>query len=138
MNGETPGHPRMLVDGRAVALSRIEWDDRRVDEGWLQRHLDEDPGLLPIDDISSAWGPLVSLGRELPLAVGFVDYMFVSPAGELTMVEAKLWRNPQARRAVIGQILDYASALSAMSYEDLERMVIEASPADERSVWQRV
>ncbi len=34
------------------------------------------------------------------------------------LVEAKLWRNPEARRKVIGQILDYAKELSRWNYED--------------------
>lgn len=54
------------------------------------------------------------------------------------MVEAKLWRNPESRRKVIGQILDYAAALAAMSYEGLEQAVITARPEDRRSIWQRV
>lgn len=101
----------MVVDGKALALSPIRLDDKDITEKWLQKQLDENPGLLPIDDISSAWGPLVSLGREIPLPVGYIDNLFVSPAGEVTVVEAKLWRNPEARRKVIGQILDYAAAL---------------------------
>ncbi len=39
------------------------------------------------------------------------------------MVEAKLWRNPEARRKVVGQILDYAKELSRWDYEDLQREV---------------
>lgn len=38
-------------------------------------------------------------------------------------MEAKLWRNPEARRKVIGQILDYAKEISRWSYEDLEREI---------------
>jgi hypothetical protein len=39
----------------------------------------------------------------------------------------KLWRNAQARREVIGQILDYAKDLSLWSYEDLEAAIMKAS-----------
>ncbi len=137
MSRASSGHPR-IVDGRALALSPIRLDDKDITESWLQKQLDENPGLLPIEDISSAWGPLVSLGREIPLPVGYIDNLFVSPAGEVTVVEAKLWRNPEARRKVIGQILDYAAALAAMSYEDLEQAVINARPQDPRPIWRRV
>jgi hypothetical protein len=46
--------------------------------------------------------------------------------GLLTIVECKLWRNPEARRKVVGQILDYASELSSWDYERLQRAVGEA------------
>ncbi len=39
------------------------------------------------------------------------------------MSEFKLWRNPEARREVIGQILDYAKDLAGWGYEDLQRQV---------------
>lgn len=138
MSRGSSGHPRMVVNGQTLALVPVRLDDTQISEDWLQRQLDENPGLVPIDDISSAWGPLVSLGREIPLPVGFTDNLFVSPAGEVTVVEAKLWRNPEARRKVIGQILDYAAALAAMSYEEVEQAVIAARPQDPRPIWHRV
>ena len=47
-------------------------------------------------------------------------------AHRLTLAEFKLWRNPQARREVIGQILDYAKEIASWSYEDLQREVSRA------------
>jgi hypothetical protein len=38
-----------------------------------------------------------------------LDHLLVDQRGTLTFVEAKLLQNPEARRAVIGQILDYAA-----------------------------
>ena len=38
-----------------------------------------------------------------------LDHLLVDQRGVLTFVEAKLLQNPEARRAVIGQILDYAA-----------------------------
>jgi hypothetical protein len=38
-------------------------------------------------------------------------------------VECKLWRNPEGRREVVGQILDYAKELSRWSSSDLQREV---------------
>lgn len=73
----------------------------------------------------------------MPLAVGFIDNLYISPAGEVTVVEAKLWRNPEARRKVVGQILDYAAALASMSYEDLEDAVRDAN-GDDLSIWERI
>ena len=42
-----------------------------------------------------------------------VDALYVNAAGRLILAEFKLWRNPQARREVIGQILDYAKELAS-------------------------
>lgn len=67
-----------------------------------------------------------------------LDNLYVSPAGEVTIGEAKLWRNPEARRKVVGQILDYAAALRAMSYDGLNQAVRDTDAGDDRSIWQRV
>ena len=58
---------------------------------------------------------------------GPVDVAYVNPAGRITLVECKLWRNPEARRKVVAQILDYARALVRWSYSDLQRQVSMAS-----------
>ena len=61
--------------------------------------------------------------RELYTRAGYVDALYVNPLGRLTLAEFKLWRNPQARREVIGQILDYAKELASWRYADLQREV---------------
>jgi len=57
---------------------------------------------------------------------GPLDVLYATPSGRLVIVEAKLWRNPEARRKVIGQILDYAKELSRWSYETLDAAVRRA------------
>lgn len=97
-------------------MQRLDLADRKINEGTLQKLLHENPSLLPVDEIDGSFGPLVSLGREI---LG-IDNLFLSPFGRLTVVETKLWRNPQATREVVAQILDYASRLSALDPEGLE------------------
>jgi hypothetical protein len=41
--------------------------------------------------------------------------------GRPVLVECKLWRNPEGRREVIGQILDYSKELTRWSSSDLQR-----------------
>lgn len=89
----------------------------------LQKWLDDHPESLPIDRLSPGFSPLVSLGREIRK----IDNLFLSPSGRLTVVEAKLWRNPEATRKVLSQILDYASDLSSLSYEQFEKACQTAS-----------
>src|SRR3990172_325312 len=95
----------------------------RLDEAWLQDFILEHPSILPISEIDPGFGPLTPICRELGTRAGSIDAVFANPHGMLTLVESKLWRNPQARREVVGQILDYAKELSHWDYADLQREV---------------
>ena len=68
-------------------------------------------------------GHVVPLCRELsiPRAGGsvFLDVLGVTRIGRLVLVECKLWRNPQARREVVAQIVEYAALLRHLSFGDL-------------------
>jgi hypothetical protein len=46
------------------------------------------------------------------------------------LVECKLWRNPEARREVVSQILDYAKELSRWSSSDVQRAVRQRIKGD--------
>jgi hypothetical protein len=93
------------------------------DEGWLQGLLFQHPELLPLDIVDPGSGPMISVCRELPMPRGgstvYLDVLGVTGAGRPVLVECKLWRNPQARREVVGQLLEYAALLSAWTYADL-------------------
>lgn len=106
----------------------------RVREGEARREdvlrdlLFAQPAMLPVAEIDPAIGPLVPIARELNVPdVGRIDAFLADGRGHLVIVECKLWRNPQARREVVGQILDYARALARFSYDDLQREVSRAS-----------
>ena len=92
----------------------------QYDEGWLQNLIQSHPALLPVADIEPGLLPLIPICTELPVPSGYVDNLMLTPEGGIIVVETKLWRNPQARREVVGQVLDYAKDLSAFSYDDLE------------------
>jgi len=96
-------------------------------EEWLQELLFSQPDILPVANIDASFGPLLPLCRELRTEAGPVDLAFINATGRLTLVECKLWRNPEARRKVVGQILDYARAISQWSYSDLQRQVAIAT-----------
>ena len=115
----------IVVDshGNTQKLSRVPFDERRLHEGWLQDLLERHPELLPIEDIEPAFAPLISIGREIGTAVGSIDNLFINPDGYVTLVETKLWRNPEARRQVVAQIIDYAKELSQWDYELLDAQV---------------
>lgn len=99
------------------------------DENWLQSFVMDHPRVLPVAEIEPVFDRIVPVCRELPTPAGFVDNLFVTPRGGLVLCECKLWRNPKARREVVGQILDYAKDLSTWTYEDLIGAVAKAQLA---------
>lgn len=94
-----------------------------VDEATLHELLFSFPQTLPISDIDPAYAGAVPVCKELSLPAGYADALYCNQLGRLTLGEFKLWRNPQARREVIGQILDYAKDLAGWGYDDLQRQV---------------
>ena len=117
----------LLVDNDNSEAKRVErlafGDTAGRNESWLRDTLIAHPGLLPVAEIDPAFGPLVPLCTELRTEAGPVDAAFISPHGRLTLVECKLWRNHEARRKVVAQVLDYARVLAKWSYADLQRQV---------------
>jgi len=105
------------------ALHAIGERELAYDEAWLQALLRQHPDILPTAEIEPVFYPLVSIGCEVGTATGSIDNLFISPRGYLVLVETKLWRNPQARREVVAQAIDYASSLSQWTYSRLDEAV---------------
>jgi hypothetical protein len=106
----------------------------RVPEGLARREhvlrdlIHDNPELLPVHTLDPSFGRVFTVAREFGIpGVGFVDVLLADERGRLVVVECKLWRNPQARREVVGQILDYARELSRFGYEDLQRQIAIAT-----------
>ena len=93
------------------------------DEAWLRDLLFSSPETVPVGDLDPSFGPLVPLCRELRTEAGPVDIACINGDGLLTLIECKLWRNPEARRKVVAQVLDYARAIVEWTYADLQRQV---------------
>ena len=110
----------------AHVLEPISGSVAPVDERTLQALIAAHPELIPINEIEPAFGPLVCLGQEVPTPAGPADVLYISPSGYLTLVETKLWRNPEARRRVVGQIVDYAKELASWTFDDLDDAVCNA------------
>jgi len=114
---------------KSQTLERLHLGDGRFDEDWLQRRLHEHPSCLPVDEIEPAFGELIPICMELSTPHGFVDNVFLTPTGDIVIGEVKLWRNPEMRRKVVAQALDYAACLFAMDYEAFERAVLKTKSA---------
>ena len=95
-------------------------------ERWLQQLIHRHPTCLPMDEIEPGIGRLIPVCMELPLRVRSVDNLFITPEGNLVIVEVKLWGKPEARRQVVAQTLEYATALFRLDYTKLDDAVRKA------------
>jgi len=80
----------------------------------------EAPHLLPL----AGTPRLLVLGREVQLGNGYADLVAIEPTGRIALIEIKLARNAEARRAVIAQVLAYAAYLWGMDKAGLEQDVL--------------
>lgn len=133
------GTPLWIDDSspNALAMTRADLQGAasQYDEAWLQDLLHRMPSVIPIEQIEPGFGRLIPLCRELPLTIGggrsgALDNIFVTPGGGLVLVEAKLWRNPEARRSVVAQAMEYAAAVFRLTYEELQMAVLRARSSD--------
>jgi len=107
-------------------LIQDEHGVRELEEGYaseeeLQVFLREHSELIPVDDIELGTPPLLCIGWEVGVASGSEDLLYIDETGLMTVVETKLRKNPESRREVVGQILEYASCLCSWSATDIEK-----------------
>ncbi|QQV77599.1 hypothetical protein H5J25_01985 [Sphingomonas aliaeris] len=113
----------LIENDAAQVVRRVPQGEARR-EATLRDMIADHPEMLPVHDLDPSYGRLITVTKELSIpGVGFVDVLLMDEHGRLVVVECKLWRNPQARREVVGQILDYAREISRFGYEDLQRQV---------------
>ncbi len=113
------------AEGEMTALTplSLHGGDGALSEADLQALVHAHPQVLPISEIDPSFAQPVPICRELVTPSGAIDNFMVTPSGAPVLIECKLWRNPEGRREVIGQILDYAKAVSLWSSSDLQREV---------------
>lgn len=86
-------------------------------EATLHELIHQNPQLLPL-----AGSPrLTVLGSEVQLGTGYADILAVEQYGRPVIIEVKLARNAEARRAIVAQVLAYAAFLRGTDIESLER-----------------
>jgi hypothetical protein len=114
MGGVTMGGSMYLVQGKEL----IEMTERPYGlESHLQQWIAEHPALLAGDQMNPE-NPrrLVLIGRELAIPSELdgsgrwpIDHLFIDQDAVPTIVEAKRSSNPEIRRQVVGQMIDYAA-----------------------------
>jgi hypothetical protein len=87
-------------------------------EATLHDLIEEEPGLLPL----SGAPQVVVLGRGL--ASGAADLVAVEMSGRPVFIEVKLERNPEARRAVVAQVLSYAASVYGLDLQAFENELL--------------
>lgn len=117
--------PVLLSNGTATPLAPLGFaaGADAILEDDIQGFVHAHPGALPIAEIDPMFAGAVPICRELSTPAGPIDILFVTPSGLPVLFECKLWRNPEGRREVVGQILDYAKELSRWTSSDLQREV---------------
>ncbi|WP_210168567.1 hypothetical protein [Rhizobium sp. Leaf371] len=117
--------PVILRDGSTTTLRPLSLTAvlDGVSEAQIQDLVHRDPGSLPIDEVDPSFGNPIAICRELGTPAGAIDNRLVTASGLPILVECKLWRNPESRREVVGQIIDDAKELSRWKSSDLQREV---------------
>lgn len=109
--------PIIRSDGKTPVILKSHPFDN---EDQLQRVVAENPSLLCF----AGDPPLALVTREFTLpSAGFLDILLVDSEGLPIPVECKLARNPQSRREVVGQIVDYVSILTSLTVDELDNAV---------------
>lgn len=95
------------------------------DEAHLQAIIYDNPDVIPFEDMNPESAKLKKLPiRELGLpGSGNTDIVVVDQSGAIYVIETKLARNPEAKRKVVGQILEYAAYLWEKDFDWLDSRV---------------
>ena len=104
------------------------------DEAQLQSFLAEYPSMIPFEDVSEEIPhPRVML-REVGLpGSGSTDIVGVDEEGGISILECKLATNPEVKRKVVGQVLEYAAFLWRKPYgflDDVSKLRLETPLAE--------
>jgi len=119
--------PRAGTGRASWSRIRLGDDGWALHESWLQERITEDPelvlgacrafGFVEADDEWRVWK------RELVVPdVGSIDLALISSEGRIALIETKLARNPENRRKVVAQILEYAIHMREARIEDLPEL----------------
>jgi hypothetical protein len=108
------------IDGLAgsAAIARVEPTKRTETENLLEDVLVKAPDMLMPD--------LALVGRQTPIAGGYLDLLGVDKDGRLVVFELK---RGKVTREAITQVLDYGSSLESMSTVELGKHIAERSGA---------
>jgi hypothetical protein len=112
-----------LPDGGQAAFISVSARDLNLKESWFRESISNNPELiiLPCEKADLTDEQWYYWQTEFPVKtpkgriVGKIDVLLISESGRIGIVETKLAYNPERRRNVLAQILDYSVHLTEMS-----------------------
>ncbi len=128
--------PVLINDKSISSLEKVSLDTGFYNEDWIQDICFRSPNLLPVEELEPSFGGMVPICREMATESGSIDLVYVNKDGFITIGECKLWRNPEARRKVVGQVLDYAKDLSKWDYSKFEIECLKARKGNVKSLFE--
>ncbi len=128
-----PSLDDLIMSGILYRRGGGDWispaDSGYANEDQLQAMIEEFPNLLPGITADSF------VCREFNTDSGHIDNVIINATdGSITLVECKLARNPEVRRKVVGQIIDYAASMHKLSFEEFHKRWRDRGGADLTSV----
>ena len=108
-----PSAPYRRVSAKALGLQESWFRDAIFAEPELVVGPCRSAGRVDVDEQWIPWRIEVNFGS------GPIDVLLVSSHGRIGIVETKLSYNPQRRREVVAQVLDYALSLQECDFDDL-------------------
>jgi len=133
MENDQYASPVLIRKNETIILQRVPLMENVFNESWLQNLLFENPTILPFSDLEPTFDGSLPIVREMSTGAGPVDLIYMNSKGYITLVETKLWRNPEARRSVVAQIIDYAKEIAEWSYEQFVEAIKRSSLYKNRS-----
>ena len=127
--------PLIIKDDKAVSLEKKQLGSKDYNENWIQKLCFDNPNLLPFVELEPIFNGMIPICRELATESGYADLLYINTDGFITIGECKLWRNPESRRKVVGQILDYAKDLSKWNYSKFESECLKAGKYSKKSLF---
>ncbi|MFA6328948.1 MAG: hypothetical protein WCY41_05880 [Candidatus Micrarchaeia archaeon] len=87
-----------------------------TEEDYFHPIILDNPGIILPDDLRDR---KFEVFHELEIGSNRIDFLYVFEDGTILIAEAKLSKNHEIKRKVIGQLIDYASDLSGLSAKDV-------------------
>lgn len=103
------------LGGKWTKVSKFEFEN----EAQLQELIYASPELIGDDHTAAVFTREVSLPGS-----GYTDLIGVDTDGNVLVVETKLAKNPEIRRKVIGQVVEYAAYLWQMPFDNFDQVFI--------------
>ncbi len=128
----------LVNDGGKLASVDAQAYDQETE---LQLYLERHPNLIPGDQIDpNSPRKWLLVKREMPVYGSqpgsrnwSLDHLFLDQDGRPTLVECKLSGNPEIRRKVVAQMIEYASnGASFWTVDDLRKKAVETAQGDDQ------